>query len=195
MYLLLRDYPRQWITTAIWPRIFPAYKNSAAAHWRAGWLSYREGQFDQAARMFDEQIRLYPQDTDSAAAMYWRARLYETQDHKPALAAADYRALMGRYQHYFYAQMSRERLKALGLAGAGEPDADGCVRAAAGTALGGHVSRRQPAYCQGAADRQRGAERVCGQEIAADPDSASWSALAEAQIYASFGETFRAMRR
>jgi soluble lytic murein transglycosylase len=32
------------------------------------------------------------------------------------------------------------------------------------------------------------------QEIAADPDSASWSALAEAQIYASYGETYRAMR-
>jgi len=31
-------------------------------------------------------------------------------------------------------------------------------------------------------------------EIAADPDSGSWSALAEAQIYASFGETYRAMR-
>jgi soluble lytic murein transglycosylase len=32
------------------------------------------------------------------------------------------------------------------------------------------------------------------QEIAADPDSASWSALAEAQIYASYGEAYRAMR-
>ena len=32
------------------------------------------------------------------------------------------------------------------------------------------------------------------QEIAADPDSSSWSALAEAQIYASYGETYRAMR-
>ena len=32
------------------------------------------------------------------------------------------------------------------------------------------------------------------QEIAADPNSFSWSALAEAQIYASYGETFRAMR-
>jgi len=31
-------------------------------------------------------------------------------------------------------------------------------------------------------------------EIAADPDSSSWSALAEAQIYASYGETYRAMR-
>jgi len=32
------------------------------------------------------------------------------------------------------------------------------------------------------------------QEIAADPESSSWSALAEAQIYTSFGESFRAMR-
>ena len=32
-------------------------------------------------------------------------------------------------------------------------------------------------------------------EIAADPDSGSWSALAEAQIYASYGETFRAHAR
>jgi soluble lytic murein transglycosylase len=32
------------------------------------------------------------------------------------------------------------------------------------------------------------------QEIAADPDASSWSALAEAQIYSSYGETFRAMR-
>jgi len=31
-------------------------------------------------------------------------------------------------------------------------------------------------------------------EIAADPDSSSWSALAEAKIYASYGETYRAMR-
>jgi soluble lytic murein transglycosylase len=32
------------------------------------------------------------------------------------------------------------------------------------------------------------------QELAADPDSESWGALAEAQIYASFGETYRAMK-
>ena len=31
-------------------------------------------------------------------------------------------------------------------------------------------------------------------EIAADPNSSTWSALAEAQIYASYGETYRAMR-
>ncbi len=39
-----------------------------------------------------------------------------------------------------------------------------------------------------------GLSEYIAQEIAADPNSSSWSALAEAQIYASYGETFRAMR-
>ena len=39
-----------------------------------------------------------------------------------------------------------------------------------------------------------GLNEYIAQEIKADPDSSSWSALAEAQIYSSYGETFRAVR-
>jgi soluble lytic murein transglycosylase len=39
-----------------------------------------------------------------------------------------------------------------------------------------------------------GMNEYIAREIAADPDSASWSGLAEAQIYASYGETYRALR-
>ena len=39
-----------------------------------------------------------------------------------------------------------------------------------------------------------GLNEYIAQEIKADPDSASWSALAEAQIYSSYDETFRALR-
>jgi soluble lytic murein transglycosylase len=39
-----------------------------------------------------------------------------------------------------------------------------------------------------------GLNEYIAQEIKADPNSSSWSALAEAQIYASYGETFRAVR-
>ena len=39
-----------------------------------------------------------------------------------------------------------------------------------------------------------GLNEYIAQEIKADPNSSSWSALAEAQIYASYGETYRAMR-
>ena len=114
MYLLSRDYPKAVEYYSYLAAHFPQGKNAAAAHWRAGWLSYRQGLYADAARLFDEQIRLYPDATETAAALYWRARLYETQDHKPALAAANYRAIVRAYQHYFYAQMARERLAALG---------------------------------------------------------------------------------
>ena len=80
---------------------FPENKNAAAAHWRAGWLSYRQGLYADAARLFDEQIKLYPSDKETAAALYWRGRLYETQDHKPASAAANYRTMVRVYQHFF----------------------------------------------------------------------------------------------
>jgi soluble lytic murein transglycosylase len=39
-----------------------------------------------------------------------------------------------------------------------------------------------------------GLNSYIAQEIAAEPGSSSWSALAEAQIYASYGETYRALR-
>ena len=60
------------------------------------------------------------------SALYWRARLYETEEHKPALAAANYRAILRAYPHYFYAQMARQRLAALGNAQpAPQPQLDG----------------------------------------------------------------------
>ena len=194
MYLLLRDYPQAVNYYSYLATHFPGYKNAAAAHWRAGWLSYREGQFDEAARMFDDQIRLYPQDTESAAAMYWRARLYETQDHKPALAAVDYRAIVGRYQHYFYAQMSRERLKALGLPVLVSETQMGEYRPPPVPHLVDTFPSDSPHIAKARLIANAGLNEYIGQEIAADPDSPSWSALAEAQIYASFGETYRAMR-
>jgi soluble lytic murein transglycosylase len=194
MYLLLRDFPRAADYYSYLAAHFPAFKYAAAAHWRAGWLSYRQGQFGDAARIFDEQIRLYPQDTESAAALYWRGRLHETQDHQPALAAADYRAVVGRYQHYFYAQMARERLKALGLPELVSQTQLGALQPPPVPHLVDTFPADSPHIAKARLIANAGLNEYVGQEIAADPDSGSWSALAEAQIYASFGDTFRAMR-
>ena len=107
MYLLKRDYPTAIQYYSDLATRFPGDKNAAAAHWRAGWLSYRLGLYPDAARLFDEQIRLYPADKETVSALYWRGRLYETLDHNPAQAAANYRTIVRVYQHYFYAQMAR----------------------------------------------------------------------------------------
>jgi soluble lytic murein transglycosylase len=193
MYMLRRDYPQAINYYSYLATHFPSNKNSAAAHWRAGWLLYRQGNFSDAARIFDEQIRLFPDDTERAAALYWRGRLYEMEDHKPAQAAANYRAVVSRYQHYFYAQMSRERLKVLGQPELVSQHIDGYEPPPV-PHLVDTFPADSPHIAKARLIANAGLNEFIGQELAADPDYASWGALAEAQIYASFGETYRAMR-
>lgn len=194
MYMLQRDYPKAVDYYSYLAAHFQGDKNAAAAHWRAGWLSYRQGLYVDAARMFDEQIIRYPRAPETVAALYWRGRLYETQDHNPARAVANYRAIVRAYQHYFYAQMARVRLAALGsLQPAVAPDLDG-FKAPPAPELDDSFPDDSEHLAKARLLANAGLNDYIPREIAADPDSASWSALAEAQIYASYNETFRAMR-
>jgi soluble lytic murein transglycosylase len=194
MYMLKRDYPTAIRYYSSLATMFPANSNAAAAHWRAGWLSYRQGQYADAARMFDEQIKLYPGDKDTVSAIYWRGRLYETLDHKPSDAATNYRTLVRAYQHYFYAQMARRRLASLGDAQpVAQPQLDR-LQAPLVPVLLESFPTDSPHLAKARLLANAGLNDYIAAEIAADPDSSSWSALAEAQIYASYGETYRAMR-
>jgi len=195
MYLLRRDYGPAVEYYGYLATHFPSNKNAAAAHWRAGWLSYRQGLYPDASRLFDEQIRLYPEAKETVSALYWRGRLYETLDHRPERAAANYRAIVRAYQHFFYAQMSRLRLAALGdaPAAAPEPQLDR-FQPPTVPELMESFPTDSPHLAKARLLANAGLNDYIAQEIAADPDSANWSALAEAQIYASYGETFRAMR-
>jgi soluble lytic murein transglycosylase len=96
-YMLRRDYASAIGYYSTLATRFPSSKYAATAHWRAGWLSYRQGLYIDAARLFDEQIRLYPGATETVPALYWRGRLYETVEQKPELAAANYRTLVRAY--------------------------------------------------------------------------------------------------
>jgi soluble lytic murein transglycosylase len=194
MYLLKRNYPAAVEYYGYLAAHFPASKNAAAAHWRAGWLSYRQGLYADAARLFDEQIRLYPADTETVSALYWRGRLYETQDHNPAQAAANYRAIVRMYQHYFYAQMARKRLAAMGTSVAAEESQSDRIQPVPPPRLVESFPVDSPHLAKARLLANAGLNDYIAREIAADPDSSSWSALAEAQIYSSYGETFRAMR-
>ena len=128
------------------------------------------------------------------SALYWRGRLYETQDHNPARAAANYRAIVRTYQHYFYAQMARRRLASLGnTEQISEPQLDH-IQPVPQPRLVETFPADSPHLAKARLLANAGLNDYMAQEIAADPDSASWSGLAEAQIYASYGETFRAMR-
>jgi len=194
MYLLKRDYPTAIQYYSELAARFPGDKNAAAAHWRSGWLSYRSGLYKDAERIFDEQIQDYPSAVETVSALYWRGRLYETQDHQAASAAANYRTIIHAYQHFFYAQMARQRLSALG---ATQPASDPQLDRFQPVPLPHLVDtfpEDSPHLAKARLLANAGLNEYIAQEIKADPDSASWSALAEAQIYSSYGETYRAVR-
>lgn len=91
---------------------FPTGSRASYAHWKAAWLTLRQGRNEEAKKLFEEQITLYPEGNETSAALYWRARLAE-EDNDPAMARAFYNELCERYRNYYYAEFARERLAKL----------------------------------------------------------------------------------
>jgi peptidoglycan lytic transglycosylase len=112
MYLLKRDYDRAIDYFRELQQRFPNGARAPYAHWKAAWLSFRQGRIDEARRDFENQIALYPDSGEVPAALYWRARLAE-EDHNPAMARAFYQKLSDRFHNYYYAEFGRQRLKML----------------------------------------------------------------------------------
>jgi soluble lytic murein transglycosylase len=91
---------------------FPTGAKASYAHWKAAWLTLRQGRNDEAKKAFEEQIALYPAGNETSAALYWRARLAE-EENQPAMARAYYQKLSERFRNYYYAELGRERLTKL----------------------------------------------------------------------------------
>ena len=91
---------------------FPNGARASYLHWKAAWLTLRQGRNDDAKKAFEEQIALYPAGAETPAALYWRARLAE-EDNQPVMARAFYQKLSDRYRNFYYAELARERMKQL----------------------------------------------------------------------------------
>jgi soluble lytic murein transglycosylase len=91
---------------------FPNGSKASYAHWKTAWLTLRQGRKEEAKKLLEEQISIYPRGNETNAALYWRARLAE-EDNQPAMARAFYEKLSDRYRNYYYAELGRERLKKL----------------------------------------------------------------------------------
>ncbi len=123
MYLLKRDYDRAIDYFRELQQRFPNGGHASYAHWKAAWLSFRQGRTAEARQEFEQQIALYPDSAEIPNALYWRARLAE-EDSNPAMARAFYQKLSDRFRNYYYAEFGRQRLKALPGAGAALPKDD-----------------------------------------------------------------------
>jgi soluble lytic murein transglycosylase len=91
---------------------FPSGPRASYMHWKAAWLTLRQGRNEEAKKAFEEQIVLYPSGAETPAALYWRARLAE-EDNQFVMARAFYQKLSDRYRNFYYAELARQRLKRL----------------------------------------------------------------------------------
>ncbi|HEX7288950.1 MAG TPA: tetratricopeptide repeat protein, partial [Candidatus Angelobacter sp.] len=93
---------------------------SPNAHWKTAWLNYRLGNREEAARLFDEHLELYPAASEVPAAIYWRGRLAE-EEGNTGQARAYYTKLTEHFRFYYYANLARGRLSKLETTEAGDP--------------------------------------------------------------------------
>lgn len=193
MYLLAKDYPQAIVYYSELAKRFPRSHFASYAHWRAAWLTYRLGDYSAAARMFDEQLRLYPRDTNASAALYWRGRIFQDQQHDAAAAAAYYEAVIRAYPHYYHALLAKKRLQELGPV---KPEAIAFLeayRTEQVPELTDDVPEDDPHVVKAKLLANAGLNEYIGPEIQAADGSARWGAYAEADIFASDGEAWRAM--
>jgi soluble lytic murein transglycosylase len=194
MYLLLKDYPHAITYYGELARRFPTSKYAPSAHWRTGWLNYRLGQYSEAARLFDEQIQVYGGGREIPDALYWRARIDQDQEHRPATAAAFYRTILRLYPHYYYGMLAQERLTQLGPVVPEHIAALDTLQPEPIPDLTDDVPEDDPHVVKARLLANAGLNEYIAPEIHAADASDQWGAFAEAEIYASYGESWRAMR-
>jgi soluble lytic murein transglycosylase len=204
MYLLRKDFPRAIVYYGELARRFPrscesphtgpCSNYSPSSHWRAAWLNYRIGEYSEAARLFDEQIGDFAGGKEIPSALYWRGRLYEDEDHKPAMAAGYYKTVARVYPHYYYAALAQDRLAQLGQITPVSFSTLEAMHPESIPELSDDVPEDDPHVVKAKLLANAGLNEYIAPEIQAADGSDEWGAFAEAEIYASYGETARAMR-
>jgi soluble lytic murein transglycosylase len=194
MYLLRKDYPHAIEYYGELAKQFPRSTYAPSAHWRAAWLNYRIGQYSEAARLIDEQIAVYHGGKEIPSALYWRGRIYQDQERRTDMAAVYYRTVARVYRHYYYAAMAQQRLEELGSVAPAKLSSLDAMEPEPIPTLSDDVPEDDPHVVRAHLLANAGLNEYIAPEIQAADGSSEWGALAEAKIYASYGENWRAMR-
>ncbi|MDQ2924254.1 MAG: transglycosylase SLT domain-containing protein [Acidobacteriota bacterium] len=195
MYTVKRDAARAINDYGLLVKQFPASAYAPSAHWRTAWLSYRLRRYPDAARLMDEQIASYPAGTEIPGALYWRGRLYEDVEHDFGQALNYYAALNSAYVNSYYAILARQRTAALGKRA--QPVAAAAlafVKHVETPPLTDELPENDPHLIKARLLANAALNEYIGPEIQASATSAQWGALAQAEIYQSYGENTRAVQ-
>jgi soluble lytic murein transglycosylase len=196
MYLLKHDPQQATYHYSLLVKMFPSSTYAASAHWRAAWMNYRLHNYAEAARLMDEQIQGYPAGIEVPSALYWRGRIYEDEEKNFGQAVNYYRALTASYINFYYALLARQRLNVLkGQGTATAPAAAlSSVHVPVVPELTGELPENEPHLIKARLLANASLNEYIGPEIQASSTSSEWGALAQAEIYSSYGETTRAIQ-
>jgi soluble lytic murein transglycosylase len=195
MYLLKHDAQQTiyYYTTLV--KMFPNSVYAPSSHWRAAWMEYRTRNYSEAARLMDEQIQRYNGGIEIPAALYWRGRIYEDEEHNFAQAENYYRRLADIYPDYYYADLARQRLAVLGTQPAAAPaPALNTAQRPPAPELTGELPENDTHLIKARLLANAALNEYIAPEINASPTAEQWGALAQAEIYASYGEYTRALQ-
>jgi len=195
MYLLNHDAAQAIVHYSTLVRLFPNSTYAPSAHWRAAWMNYRKRNYSEAARLMDEQIVRYPGGLEIPAALYWRGRIYEDEEHNFPQAVNYYRRLSDVYADYYYANLARQRLAVLGAQPAVAPAPPlNAAQQGPDPDLTGDLPENDIHLIKARMLANAALNEYIAPEISSSPTSTEWGALAQAEIYVSYGEVTRALQ-
>ena len=195
MYLLAHDPGQAIYHYDLLVQHFPNSIYAPSAHWRVAWMNYRLRKYADAARLMDEQVTRYGAGTEASSALYWRGRIYEDEEHDFGQAENFYKALSANYTNFYYGVEARKRLAVLGRQSETSPSSTlSAIRKVSVPDLESVVPENDPHYIKAKLLANAALNEYIGPEIQASPGSGEWGALAQAQIYASYGEYTRALQ-
>jgi peptidoglycan lytic transglycosylase len=196
MYLLKHDAKQATYHYSLLVKMFPNSTYAASAHWRTAWMNYRLNNYEEAARLMEEQIQGYPAGIEVPSALYWRGRICEEQEHNFAQATNYYRALTASYINFYYAGLARQRLNVLKAQTATAAPAAvlSSVPKPVVPSLTGELPENEPHLIKARLLANAALNEYIGPEIQASPTSSQWGYLAQAEIFTSYGETTRALQ-
>jgi soluble lytic murein transglycosylase len=195
MYLLKHDANQAIYHYTTLVKTFPNSTYAPSAHWRAAWMNYRIHNYPEAARLMDEQLESYPGGQEIPSALYWRGRIFEDEEHNFPQAVNYYRKLSTIYTDFYYANLARQRLNVLGTQPAVAPaPALNAAQKPSEPELTGELPENDTHLIKARLLANAALNEYIAPEIRASPTSDEWGALAQAEIFVSYGEYTRALQ-
>ena len=196
MYLLTHDTDQAIYHYKLLVERFPNSVYAPSAHWRVAWMYYRLRRYTDSAKWMDEQIVRYPAGVEASSALYWRGRILEDEEHDLGQAANYYRALNANYTNFYYGDLARQRLAIISAQASSVAPAPALasVRKLNVPELIDAVPQSDPHVIKAKLLANAALNEYIGPEIALGAGAVQWGALAQAQIYASYGEYTRALQ-